>query len=143
MSSAKAVQEEPIEITINDSSSHINEYENLDSVLYDGRRWNLSERNIDSSVSISQFSMATTNTADASSSLFETQSSADRLSVLSPLMSAGQAEDDPRRPRQFSGGYYGSTLINEKHANFVLMYDMLTGIRIAVNFDDYDVVYCS
>lgn len=123
---------DPIGIVINDSEKHLTESENPGSVLYDGRRWDLSQRHVDSSVSISQFSMATTNTADASSSLFEPQSSADRLSVASPRMSSEQSEDDPRRPRQFSGGYYGSTLINEKHANFVLMYDMLTGIRIAV-----------
>lgn len=132
--------EDPIGIRLNDSKSNLTESDVHGSTLYDGSRWDLSQRNVDSSVSISQFSMATTNTADASSSLFEPHSSVDRLSALSPQMSSGQPEDDPRRPRQFSGGYYGSTLINEKHANFVLMYDMLTGIRIAVKFSED--VYC-
>lgn len=101
--------------------------------VYDGGRWDISGRNIDSSISLSQVSVATTNTAEASSIFMESRSSSDRLAQLSPGNSGQDGTTESGgRPRPFSGGYYGTTLINEKHANYVLMYDMLTGIRIAV-----------
>lgn len=101
--------------------------------VYDGGRWDISGRHIDSSISLSQVSVATTNTAEASSIFMESRSSSDRLAQLSPGTSGQDGLNDLNgRPRPFSGGYYGTTLINEKHANYVLMYDMLTGIRIAV-----------
>lgn len=100
--------------------------------LYDGNEWNLSERNLDSSVSLSQFSLATTNTADITSSLMETLSSGDRN--LSPNLSTGDGcAETSSPPPSKTKGLHGSTLINEKHVNFVLMYEMLTGIRISVH----------
>lgn len=102
--------------------------------LYDGGRWDISGRNVDSSISLSQVSLATTNTAEASSIFMDSRTSSDRLAQLSPeTFPQEDSNGTASRPRPFSGGYYGTTLINEKHANYVLMYDMLTGIRIAVS----------
>lgn len=98
--------------------------------MFDGDRWDLSNRNMDSTISLSQYSLATTNTADAS--IFDPLKSVDNISI----MSAPSTTDDLNNTTESSEqgvGYYGSTLINENHANYVLMYDMLTGIRIAVH----------
>lgn len=54
-----------------------------------------------------------------------------RRSALEPL---GLTDNGDARSRTTSNTTFttGTTIINEEHANYVLMYDMLTGIRISV-----------
>ena len=94
--------------------------------LYEAGQWDLSKRHMDSTISLSQFSVATTNTAEASA--FESRHSEEQFSRNSMLFES-YVEKDSERP----SSRYGTT-INEKHVNYILMYDMLTGIRIAVRF---------
>jgi len=114
-----------------DSTNSTSNHESLahSSLLYDGSRWDLSHRNMGSTISLSQVSLATTNTAEASSSFLDYHPHHCETDQQSPEMNSTSSREDGR---PLSGGYYGTTIINEKHANFVLMYDMLTGIRIAV-----------
>lgn len=102
---------------------------------YDGSRWDLEQRNIDSTVSLSQFSIAsTTNTGDLSSSFVERDELGRRHSLgrgCTPLMSPDTEGRHQETVESHRSSKYG-TAINEQHANYVLMYEMLTGIRIAV-----------
>ncbi len=96
-----------------------------DDAFFDDNKWDLSHRNLESSISVSQFSLATTNTADASSlNYFGMHNSMDQMS--------SKSSEASESPSKLSSNFYGTTIASEKHTNYVLMYDMLTGIRIAV-----------
>lgn len=62
---------------------------------------------------------------------------ANRRSALEPYTTdvpASDSVDGGERLRNTSNSTFtsGTTIIDEQHANYVLMYDMLTGIRISV-----------
>lgn len=116
------------------SRSRTDSFQSFQSI-FEGDQWDISGRNVDSTVSLSQFSVATTASADMSSIAPGSDSSeAHRGNHLGmPAISNSAPSNSLGTPdgTVYSLSRYGTT-INEKHSNYVLMYDMLTGIRIAV-----------
>lgn len=55
-----------------------------------------------------------------------------RRSALEPLAAADPSPSSSRKRNGSNISFTGTTVIDEQHSNYVLMYDMLTGIRITV-----------
>lgn len=108
--------------------------------IFDANQWDVTDRNLDSTVSLSQFSVATTATADMSTLHQLSDGLGAHPMASSTPTNIGSDGNVPRkdsnsplREANYTMSRYGTT-INEKHVNYILMYDMLTGIRIAVHF---------
>jgi hypothetical protein len=119
---------------------HIDRMDSFQSnqTIFDANQWDVTDRNLDSTVSLSQYSVATTATADMSTLLSDglganPMASSTPTNIGSDGNVPRKESNSPLRQTNYTISRYGTT-INEKHVNYILMYDMLTGIRIAVHF---------